>query len=303
MVDPITLIPSALNADAAGAASAKVAATIVEDLVRPSAQVVGRHWANRVEDWVESSNARRVLKLAARRVNSTQPSNRAAEGAVAARVAAAILDGAVFAENEIAAEYLSGVLASSRSEDRNDRGQPWAALVSRLSSDQIRLHFIIYRLLRKLLLGKDMNIMVLSYSWIYIPFRELNEAMCWPEGDDTGFTQAFYGLHREGLVAPADFWFGPPEMIYEVTGTSVPEPGLVVTPSRAGLGLFLWGLGHGDLKLEAVIDRKVALDLVAAEDPSTRISGAMSLPLPATPELVPDPSPNRAARRARKPNR
>jgi hypothetical protein len=49
-------------------------------------------------------------------------------------------------DNEVLVEYLSGVLASSRTSDgQDDSGISWSSLLSTMSSVQIRAHFLLYR--------------------------------------------------------------------------------------------------------------------------------------------------------------
>lgn len=274
MVDPTGPIVAAAAAnDPASKEAIKVASEIVSDLVRPSSQVIGRHWAGRLEDWLESRNARRVLRLAKERVDRKAPTDPEYQSTVTARTAAAILDGAVFADDEIMAEYLSGVLAASRDAAGSDRGQPWASLIGRMSSEQLRLHFVIYGLLRRFLEGRDLTVPEVMASWLFIPFNELNPVMGWVDGDG-GLVEAFYGLHREGLVASDDFHFGSVASLVLATGRAIPGHGLIVKPSRAGVGLFLWGLGQGGEGLETIANSAAELSLVEAESPISAITTA-----------------------------
>lgn len=273
MVDSIGPFVAAASADDPGSKEAvKVAGAIVSDLVRPTAKIVGKHWASRVEDWLESRNARRVLELAKKRVDrSSSPSEPGS--AVSMRTASAILDGAVFADDEIMAEYLSGVMAAAREPDASDRGQPWASLISRLSTDQLRLHFVIYSLLRRFLAGKKLSVFEIANAQIYVPFSELNPVMGWTDGDG-GLGEAFYGLHRERLVGDDDFFFGPAGMLSEVTGRRISDHGLLVKPSRAGVGLYLWGMGQGGANLDVLTRTDLDLSLVDADDPAREIRTA-----------------------------
>jgi hypothetical protein len=57
------------------------------------------------------------------------------------------------ADEDIVVEYVSGVLASSRTEEgRDDRGVGWSSPVARMSCDQLRLHYVLYSNARAVLL-------------------------------------------------------------------------------------------------------------------------------------------------------
>ena len=61
-----------------------------------------------------------------------------------------------FTEDEVAACYLGGVLASSKTkEPRDDRGVYFNAQISRLSVFQIRLHYVVYAAFHALYQGVE----------------------------------------------------------------------------------------------------------------------------------------------------
>lgn len=95
----------------------------------------GSRWATALEN--RHSDVRRVAELADARGRGA--------GAIPARVAESVLQSAQFAKSEFVAEYLSGILASSRTPDgHDDRGISWTRLISQLSSDQVRMHYVLY---------------------------------------------------------------------------------------------------------------------------------------------------------------
>ena len=108
--------------------------------------------------WTEKrvNNVKRIFQKAEKRLGPDidRP------GSVPPRVLKGILDDGSFIEDELGAEYLGGVLASSRSEtDRDDRGTTLVALVGRLSTYQLRLHYIFYVLCQRGVAGKnDLNL-------------------------------------------------------------------------------------------------------------------------------------------------
>ena len=195
-----------------------------------------------------------------------------AAGTVDARLAMKIFEEASYSENEIIAEYLGGVLASSRAEgDPDDRGIAWSSLIGRLSVQQLRLHYMLYDGLRRLNVGSEASLATLCAQDIFISYADI-----WAVLGDAGpvstatFADAFYGLARERLVGD-QFGFGPPEHLR--TGRhrtrAFPEPGgLVFHASRPGIALFLWGHGKGDQFPTAIRDADQIFSLVDYELPS-----------------------------------
>ena len=74
------------------------------------------------------------------------------------RVLKGIVNEGAFCEDSIAAEYLGGVLASSRGTgSRDDRGVVMNALIGRLSVYQLRTHYILYHIIKDLYDGTGMG--------------------------------------------------------------------------------------------------------------------------------------------------
>jgi hypothetical protein len=70
-----------------------------------------------------------------------------------------ILENGAWCEEELQVEYFGGVLASSRTGiSRDDRGAYFTSLISRLSTYQLRSHYIFYHLFKKIFDGEDINI-------------------------------------------------------------------------------------------------------------------------------------------------
>ncbi len=66
-----------------------------------------------------------------------------------------------FADDEVCAEYFGGVLASSRSQDgKDDAAIQFVDVIKSLSSKQLRLHYIIYNALNKLLVRSSKRVNV-----------------------------------------------------------------------------------------------------------------------------------------------
>ena len=235
-------------------ASAPVVLDAYKRLLGPSLDLMGdgikRGLVNR------RSNIHRVAERADAKTNTHGP------GAVPPRVAADVFDKAQWADDEFVAEYLSGVLASSRSEDgRDDRGIVWTSLVGRLSSDSLRLHYAIYFALRAKVLGKDVEVMS---QWIQ-KHLVLNYYDLLP-GLEFGYGQvgirrlldAAYVLEREGLISgmthgSAENFTGQPFGMY-----SLPNLGdiFMTATTIEGCNLFLYGHGYGDTWASAIADEE-----------------------------------------------
>ncbi|RTL00480.1 MAG: hypothetical protein EKK57_07050 [Proteobacteria bacterium] len=68
------------------------------------------------------------------------------------RIARDVFYNGSFSDDEICAEYFGGILASSRSEDgKNDTSIFYLDIIKSLSSFELRLHYIIYQTLNKML--------------------------------------------------------------------------------------------------------------------------------------------------------
>jgi hypothetical protein len=72
------------------------------------------------------------------------------------RVTRDVLWNGSFADDPICTEYFGGILASSRSEEgKDDMGVFYLDVIKSLPSDHLRMHYIIYRSLNKLLIAND----------------------------------------------------------------------------------------------------------------------------------------------------
>ena len=146
-----------------------------------------------------------------------------------------------FVDDEIAVDYLGGVLAAS---DASDEAAPIIAQIGRLSAAQLRLHFIIYREVRRLCIGRD--IAFYDFSRDQAEVRVTADELCAATTLDwNGVGRGLAGLVREGLVTTYAM----------AASTSL----VTVTPSGLGVELFLWGNGVQIIDSRRLLDP--ALDL------------------------------------------
>jgi hypothetical protein len=198
------------------------------------------------------------------------------------RIAAKALNEAAWNDNELIADYLGGVLAASSRD--NDDGAAVIAQIARLSAYHLRLHYIIYRELRRLTKQPTPNLYTSNEAdaaGIRIPVVvDLLPALA--PADVSGLAGAIAVLYREGLVA--DAW---------TVGKEVADPPdhplaftMVVRPTGVGAELFLWAHGvrppHARRKFEAEIPLTMLTDV-----PETPCATLQSQPVLAV--LEPEP--------------
>jgi hypothetical protein len=211
-------------------------------------------------------NVERVFVNAAERLGKELD----APGVVPPRVLKGILQEAPFCDDELAAEYFGGVLASSRSEvGRDDRGATFTSLIARLSVYQIRSHFLFYSVVRGIYVGCGENIGHSSGRRklrTFVPWNAYVMAMEFDKNERAEIMMAhvMFGLAREALVE-GDFLFGNPEHI-RTQYPGADQPGILFSPSALGVELFLWAHGKGDMMVNDIINPAVDLE------PGTKIT-------------------------------
>lgn len=251
---------------------------VFDKLLGPIAEEAGedlRLWYQR------RRNIRRVVDRAGELTDTDEP------GAIPPRVAAEIFDKAQWADDEFVAEYLSGVLASSRTaEGTSDAGVPWTALVGRLSADQLRLHWVLYSAFRQNVVGRDADEF---WSWVrshlIVELGVLFEALQWPlssQADTLRLWDAVYGLQREELLSDVSHGNGDylRESVSWTKGRDIPveKMHLVYRVSASGVGLLLNAAGAG---------RRWYSD-IAKEEIADAVSAVGDLPAPPITPFVKD---------------
>lgn len=184
-------------------------------------------------------------------------------GGVAPKVLKGILDEGSYAQDGFTVEYFGGVLASSRSGiSRDDRGAYMNALIGRLSTYQIRTHYIVYRLIKELFDGQKINVGFSTERGklrIFIPFDVYLPAMDMVDEEMANFTSILIhtviGLSREELISD-QYRFGKADHIkHEVVDAQ--QGGIVVAPSAFGFELFMWAHGQGSRSVSSFLDPDV----------------------------------------------
>jgi hypothetical protein len=229
-------------------------AKVVEKLLGPTADYIGeglQHWTQHKVD-----NVRRIFSKATHRIGRELDN----QGAVPPRVLRGIIDDGSFCDDELSAEYFGGVLASSRSEvARDDRAASLIALLSRLSTYQIRAHYILCTVFKRLYDGSGLGLSAADQQkvLIFIPYSSYDVAMGFSDEEKRKsialLEHVFFGLQRETLVGWAAY--GGPEVLLQTHGLGLgKEGGVVYRPSALATELYLWAHGQADLGASALLE-------------------------------------------------
>ncbi|MBK8097849.1 MAG: hypothetical protein IPK26_12120 [Planctomycetes bacterium] len=221
-------------------------AKVVEKILGPTAEYLG----GGIKDWTARrvKNVARIFERAQHLLGYKVDS----AGSVPPRVLKEVLEQGAFCEDQLWAEYFGGVLASSRTANgRDDRGARFAALIASLSSYQVRLHFVIYRLLKLLFDGDEHSVTTpegRNALMMFVPIGTFGTAMelSHDEHPDVILQHAIIGLVSEGLVGDR-YHFGPADYIQRSGFKEADSTGILVQPSALGVELFHWAHGLGDV--------------------------------------------------------
>ncbi len=261
MTDPVTTLIIA----GSGAVASK---EILTKLLGPTADYVGEGTKDLVKRAAE--NLGRIFTVASAKVGKRLDANER----VNPRVFKHVWDEGRFVEDAICTEYFAGILASARSEDgHDDSAVPQAALVKSLSSNQLRLHFIIYSLLAEHRF--DDRIAESNQFWsglqMFVPARELLESMQLSGVDgENHLVLALAGLADHQLIGE-----GYAVRIRDLRRgrwKRLDDDSLIITPNERGAALFFRAIGLRGLHPELITSINVAPSL--SED----VKSAISLP-------------------------
>ena len=273
MVDPITGAIS-IGAGLAGKEAAKATGGLLSRVLGPSADELG--------EALRSYTAFRVANV--NRIATKAEQKQEGAGTVPPRVAHRLLEEGSFSDDELMAEYLSGVLAGSRSPDgRDDRAIVWSELVAGMSSLQLRAHFLLYREWARLLQGRrDVQLSLdvgRTQARLVVPLAPFLVLLAGDSDVDMGVALAHSipGLVRLGLIGNNYHWGSS-----ESSGISNPPFSnlLRVEPSSAGIELYGLALGLSDISPQTFA--QLATPLEGVDGISDSIPGAILVDLPAT---------------------
>jgi hypothetical protein len=246
---------------------ATVSKDTISRILGPTADYIG----DGVKTWTEKgvANVQRVFAKAEERLAGEidRP------GRVPPRVLKIILEEGQFANDELSAAYLGGVLASSRTEaGRDDRAVSMGHLVASLSTYALRTHYLLYRAVHRSEVGANPQRwrMVEETGGLrrFLALTAYNQAMAFDGAElenlqgivaDTMLTLGRHRLVGEWLRGPPDFLSGHfGGRVFAGGG------GIVAAPTQPGVLLFC--AAHGVRTDPYVAFTTDQLDAALAED-------------------------------------
>ncbi|MFV0432397.1 MAG: hypothetical protein ACK5LO_00205 [Leucobacter sp.] len=236
---------------------------LLDRLLGPTFELWGQDMRAAIE---RKRNAQSVAERAGKKTNLN------AEGAIPSRVAAEIFEKAQWAENEFVAEYLSGVLASARTETgENDAGVSWTALVGRLSSDQLALHWIVYSgFQRRFRADPGDDYWGLLKNQVVLTYTELLNLLGWTVLEIPRLYDAAYGLRREGLLEQLSHGGGDylrDSVVYtQGHEYDVNQAYVTFRLTGDGLGLLMHAIGQGKNWLGTAFTNEASQGIDAMSD-------------------------------------
>lgn len=227
---------------------------LLNKLLGPSADYLGDYNKRFLENILEKQpkNLANIIVKAYKKLGARAEE----QGGVEPRIIKAIIEDGVFIEEDVVAEYYSGILASSRSEDgKNDSGLPYLKLLQSMSAFDMMLHSLLYKtvLAEFKELGfqidnpEDRNKMkiFIPYNELYIQihknFRNIDESIIYDKIGDSMFRFSQHAIIKQ-------IWYlANKETIARETKNKVNQTGLIFYPTAIGTSLAMWGYGNGHL--------------------------------------------------------
>lgn len=253
-----------LEAGLAALGVSSVTKDAIQKILAPTAEYIGAGVL---------SGAKAGINLARVLINATRKHGLPLEGeSIPPRVMKSVLDEAPFCEDELMAEYMGGVLASSWSgQRRDDRGVALLATIRRLSVYSLRTHYIcyglfdqLYRSARKYPFG--------SGQGLFVRWAEYSKSMDFSDEEDKwgALSHSVIALEREELAEMpfegAAGYFkrilarGAGETALDKKGMKLlsKHGGLTFIPTVLGSELFLWAHGFSQYMYD---DQVLAVDV------------------------------------------
>ena len=252
MPEPITTV-------GIGAIAAYLGKDGLQKILGPTADYLGGELQEFTKKRVE--NVGKIFSKAEEKLGKNIDS----PGHVAPKVLKTIVNEGSYCEDEVAIDYFGGILASSRTDlGRDDRGARIAKILDGMSTYQIRLHYVIYSLIKKVFSesGYMFNQDDRNKMKIFIPMNVYIASMQFDERENQQFfsilSHALFGLNNDDLID--GFQYGPQEHIKKYFPEASSD-GILVVPSAFGAELYLWGYGQGNQDLSYVLNDKELIDL------------------------------------------
>jgi len=252
MPDPITTV-------GVGAIAAYLGKDGLAKLLGPTADYLGGELQEFTKKRIE--NVGNIFNKAEKKLgdNINKP------GQVSPKVLKTIINEGSYSEDAVAVDYFGGILASSRTDlGRDDRGARIAKILDGMSTYQIRSHYVIYSLIKKVFSdsGYLYNQEDRPKMQLFIPINTYIVSMQFSEKELQQFgailNHSLFGLNSDDLIE--DFQYGPKDSINKHFPKAT-EDGILVTPSASGAELYLWGYGEGGKSLSFALNDAELIDL------------------------------------------
>jgi hypothetical protein len=202
-----------------------------------------------------------------------------------------VLEEGQFVDDELGAEYLGGVLASSRTSNaRDDRAASLVALVSRLSTYQLRAHYVLYSVARHALAGTDARLRIKQErvdAALFVSYPCFMDAMDLDDSERDDFDSLWLhiinGLQREDLLDD-EYIYGPAEHLQRwYPRVDFGRGGVVFRTATLGIELFAAAHGQRGDPVHTFVDPDSDFGTVAG----VHLEGAFGL-LESMPLSTPD---------------
>ena len=234
---------------------------IIVKMLGPTSEYIG----DGLKDFAEKrvNNVKEIFKNANDKLGDKINS----KGSIPPKVLQGTLNEGSYASDFLSVDYFGGVLASSRSGiSRDDRGAFFNALISRLSTYQLRMHYVFYHAVKNSFNGEDINWGIDSERGkmkLYIPFSSFIKTMDFDQNEINNFSvyldHIINGLLREQLI-DTFFQYGNVDHMKKHF-KEAEESGIILQPSRLGFELFYWAYGMGQESSKTFLDKEKSFEV------------------------------------------
>lgn len=249
---------ASMSDDLAKVGAGAAALGLLYKVLGPSAQVFG----DKLAFWT-GEGLKHLENILQRALAKTPPESADKPTRVSYRIAKSLVVDAPFCDDEICAEYFGGILASSRTEgQRDDRGVSYLAQINRLSSHQLRCHYVLYRAAQELGVAywtRFEKPRPPTPAFAYIPETGLISSMSLDgltkDQASTILRHSLFGLEREGFLGEHWSCTGIRQSRLAISSSELIGRGLIFHPSPQGIELYQWGYGRGQSSVEDFLEK------------------------------------------------
>lgn len=233
---------------------------IIVKILGPTSEYIG----NQIKEWTEKKvkNTSKIFQNAEKKLGDKMNE----DGKVSPKVLKGVLEDGAWCEEQLQVEYFGGVLASSRSGiSRDDRGAYFISLISRLTTYQLRTHFLFYQSLKANFNGEQKNIgsnEERNKMEMFIPMTTYITAMDFVKDEVPNLTNimghSMFGLNKEDLIGQI-FYYGESEHVQKHFKGAT-EAGIVFSPTHLGVELMMWAYGFGQQPIKDFFNTEIKFE-------------------------------------------